>query len=137
MGSLAPPVGLILAKSTRVSNQGKMMNLPGSVLAFAVGACLLAGSAEAEPDAKAVFAAKKCTLCHSVLSAGIKAPTDSKMKIIDLSGLAAKGRTATSLKAYIEKTEELAGKAHPPKFRGTPAELDALVAWLIKLKPAP
>ena len=112
-----------------------MNALLSSALALTVGVCLLAGNAAAEPDAKVVFVEKKCTLCHSVLSAGIKAPRDSKTKIFDLSGLAAKGRTATWLKAYLEKTEALGGKAHPPKFRGTPAELDALVEWLMSLKP--
>ncbi len=114
-----------------------MNTLLRSALAATVGACVWAGRAEAKPEGKAVFIEKKCTLCHSALSAGIQAPKDSKMKSIDVSGLAAKGRTATWLHGYLKKTEVLAGKAHPPKFRGTPAELSALVEWLLSLKPAP
>ena len=118
-----------------------MNSLLRSALAVTVSACVWAGNAEAKPeakpDAKEVFIEKKCTLCHSVLSAGIKAPTNSKTKITDVSGLAAKGRTTPWLKAYLKQTEKLGGKAHPPKFRGTPAELDALAEWLMSLKPAP
>ncbi len=90
-----------------------------------------------EPDGKAVFLEHKCAVCHSALSAGIKPPADSKMKIIDLSGLAGKNRTPTWLKAYLKKTEKLEGRAHPTNFGGTPAELNALATWLMSLKPAP
>jgi len=113
-----------------------MDTIRSCALAIAVGACAWPGNAEAKPEAKEVFVEQKCTLCHSALSAGIKAPTPSK-NTIDVSGLAAKGRTATWLLGYLKKTETLEGKAHPPKFRGTPAELDVLVEWLMSLKPAP
>lgn len=113
----------------------KMTKMTWLGSALAAGLCMSAAQAAAEPDGKAVFLEKKCSTCHSVVSAGIK-PSGSKIKLIDLSDVASK-RTAAWLTAYLEKTEKLEGKAHPPKFRGTPEELKAMVAWLMSLKPAP
>ncbi len=86
-----------------------------------------------EPDGKALFASKKCTLCHSVTSEGIKAPDGTKMQIVDLS--AQPKRKADWVKAYLEKKETVEGKPHPARFKGTPEELDALSKWLATLKP--
>jgi mono/diheme cytochrome c family protein len=102
----------------------------------------------APPDAPApkgdqVFAAKKCALCHSVDGAKIKSTRPAaegaaeEEKVIDLSGLAAR-RKADWLVRYLRKEEKIGDRAHPPKFKGEAAELDALVQWLLSVKaPAP
>ncbi len=105
-----------------------------SLSALGVGLSLLAATPP-EADGKTLFSSKKCTMCHSVASEGIKALPDTKMTIVDLSGLSAR-RTADWLKAYLDKKEKLEGRAHPPRFKGEAGELDALVKWMMTIKPA-
>jgi mono/diheme cytochrome c family protein len=86
------------------------------------------------PDGKAVFVAQKCNTCHAVSTAGIEATTKSdKMKGPDLVGLAA-DHDAAALAAYLKKETKIDDKAHRTAFKGSDAELDALVAWLLKQK---
>jgi mono/diheme cytochrome c family protein len=102
----------------------------GLALTFAVFAL---GFALASPagaaDGKAIFEAQKCNTCHGVSTAGIAATTTSeKMKGPDLVGGVS---DAAWTKQYIKK--EVANKAdkkHMKEFKGTPEELDAIVAWL-------
>lgn len=86
------------------------------------------------PDGKAVFVAQKCSTCHSVSTAGIEATSKSdKMKGPDLVGLAA-DHDAAAIEGYLKKETKFDGKAHRTAFKGSDAELDALVAWLLKQK---
>lgn len=86
----------------------------------------------AGPDGKALFLAQKCNLCHSVEPAGIERTSKSeKMKGPDLAGVG-KRHDAEWTKKFLTKTEMLNGKKHLKEFKGTPEELDALVAWLGK-----
>lgn len=91
--------------------------------------------AEGNPDGKAVFMAQKCDMCHGVSGAAIAATTKSdKMKGPDLSGYVPKDATATS--AYLRLKGELEGKKHKKEFKGTDAELNAVLAWLKEQKKA-
>lgn len=106
------------------------------VLAVAVLAWIVVLSAVpatgAGPDGKALFLAQKCNLCHSVEPAGIERTSKSeKMKGPDLAGVA-KRHDAEWTKKFLTKAEMLNGKKHLKEFKGTPEELDALVAWLGK-----
>jgi cytochrome c5 len=86
----------------------------------------------AAPDGKAVFASQKCSLCHSVQSAGIERTVKSS-KAQDLSNTGAE-RDAAWLTKWLKKQEMLDGKAHQKAFTGSDAELSALVSWLGTLK---
>jgi len=88
--------------------------------------------AAAAPDGKAVFAAQKCNLCHSVQSAGIER-TVKTSKAKDLSNVGAE-RDAAWLNKWLKKQEMLEGKPHQKTFTGSDAELSALVTWLGTLK---
>ena len=91
---------------------------------------LAARPASGGPDGKTVFLDKKCNLCHSVEAAGIQRTSKSeKTKGPDLAGVAKK-HDAEWIKRWVNKQEELNGKKHMAPFKGTPEELDALVAWL-------
>lgn len=113
------------------------MSVSIMVYTLGLGISLVASNARQESDGKALFVASRCNLCHSVNSAGVPsvAPAGGEMKIVDLSGLSKKRETEW-LKAYLEKKEDLDGKRHPPRFKGEQSELDALVKWLMTLKPA-
>jgi cytochrome c5 len=89
-------------------------------------------AAAAAPDGKAVFAAQKCNLCHSVQSAGIER-TVKTSKAKDLSNVGAE-RDAAWLNKWLKKQEMLEGKPHQKTFTGTDPELSALVTWLGTLK---
>ncbi|MGD8862690.1 MAG: c-type cytochrome [Myxococcales bacterium] len=87
----------------------------------------LGGSAQADdkPDGKKVFEEGKCKKCHS--APGVKGGKH------DLAGVGKK-HDAKWMKAYLQKKEEMDGKKHKLKFKGSGAELDAVVKWLASLK---
>src|SRR5690349_9450927 len=96
---------------------------------FATGLALgllTVGQAASANDGKKVFVDNKCAQCHSIKSENIAA---EEKESVDLSGVGTR-HPAAWLKGYLLKTEEKDGKKHKKKFRGTDAELDALVAWL-------
>jgi mono/diheme cytochrome c family protein len=112
------------------------------VLSLLLSACWLAvsssspaGAAAEAPktlDGKQIFLAQKCSLCHTVSSAGIEATTKSeKMKGPDLTELGPK-LEAPMIRDYLHKKTEIHGKKHGKMFTGSDAELDALIAWLQK-----
>ena len=77
-----------------------------------------------------LFVAQKCTICHSVDSAGIE--QTSKMKGSDLSGVADR-RDRAWLKGYLLKEIELDGKAHKKAIKLEDAELEQLLDFLMTL----
>lgn len=97
-----------------------------------------AGAADAKAtDAKQVFLAQKCNLCHAISSAGIEATTKSeKMKGPDLAGVTVK-QDARLITDYLRKKAEINGKKHGKEFTGTDEELAALIAWLQKQDKKP
>ncbi len=85
-------------------------------------------------DGKAVFMAQKCSLCHSVSSAGIERTVKSeKVAGPDLTNLAAKEDPA-KLTKFLHKEIEINGKKHGKTFTGSDAELAALISWLQQQK---
>jgi cytochrome c5 len=89
-------------------------------------------AAAAAPDGKAVFASQKCSMCHSVQSAGIERTMKSS-KAKDLSTIGSE-RDAAWLTKWLKKEEKIDGKPHQKAFTGSDAELSALVSWLGTLK---
>jgi mono/diheme cytochrome c family protein len=90
----------------------------------------LAAAAPAKLDGKQIFLAQKCSLCHSVSSAGIERTVKSeKVAGPDLTNTAAK-EDASKLVKFLRKEGELNGKKHGKAFTGTDEELGALIAWL-------
>ncbi len=83
-------------------------------------------------DGKQLFLSQKCSVCHTVSSAGIQATTKSaKMKGPDLTGVAPK-LDARLLNDYLRKKAEINGKKHGKEFTGSDEEIGALIAWLQK-----
>jgi hypothetical protein len=102
-----------------------------SIAILSAGPAVSTASAQAA-DGQAIFLAQKCNLCHSVDSAGIQRTSKSeKTKGPDLGGVT-KRHDAEWIKRWLNKQEQLNGKKHLTTFKGTPQELDTLIAWLSK-----
>lgn len=110
--------------------------LTAASLAFAIGAIdapLAAGQDEAVKRGQEVYAAQKCSICHSVAGKGNKQNS--------LDGIGAK-LTADEIRQWITNPTEMTAKAKstkkppmPNKYGSLPkADLDALVAYLQSLK---
>lgn len=84
-------------------------------------------------NGKDIFTAKKCNMCHPATTQGI----ESKKKDTPDFGTATLHGDAAFIKQYMNKEVEINGKKHPVAFKGEPAELDALVSWLIEISPKP
>ena len=81
-------------------------------------------------DAKKVFEAQKCTMCHSVTSANI---TSKKKDATDLSSVGLTYK-ADFLTKYLKKDAKIKDAAHKVAFKGTDEEMTSLVKWLESLK---
>lgn len=108
----------------------KSMRILSSVL-FAAGTLLFTTAASA--GGPEVFAASKCAKCHTVFNAGIKG--DKKPIQRDLSGVGVK-RDAAWMTKYLKKEVAVADKMHKSEWKGTDADLKALVDWLATQKKA-
>ena len=100
-----------------------------------LSALALAADAAHAADAKQLFEAGKCFRCHSVDSQGIaanpKAGEEDEVK--DLSKVGSE-RTAEWIQKFLRKQEQLDGKKHKLKYRGSDADLETLATWLASLK---
>jgi cytochrome c2 len=104
-----------------------LLTVPCAVALFYSSPTVYAATA---PNGKAVFQAQKCNLCHSVQAAGIEAMTKSdKMKGPELGAALAK-KDAAWIEKYVRKQVDLDGKKHPKEWKGSEAELAALIDWL-------
>jgi len=83
------------------------------------------------PDGKQIFLDKKCTMCHSIESAGIESTKKSGANDLSTVG---NNVEADFITKYLLKEEKNDDKAHKTKFNGTDEELKALVDWLLTLK---
>jgi cytochrome c peroxidase len=83
-----------------------------------------------ENDGKKVFTDNKCSMCHTVKSAGIES---KKSDAVDLS-LVGNDRTSEFLTKYLKKEEKINGKDHKSTFKGSSSDLIVLVDWLLTLK---
>ncbi|MBI4666029.1 MAG: cytochrome c [Nitrospinae bacterium] len=99
-------------------------------------------------DGKTLFINEGCVNCHSVKSAGITVMESAEAKEElkeqaaegakappDLSGLAAK-RDADFLDKYLRKKIAIDGRKHKKRFKGSDAERETLITWILALKPA-
>ena len=125
------PLLLILAVPLAVAG---FLSAPPAAAAPVMEASALAaaGGSAGAADGKMIFMAQKCNMCHSVPTAGVTATTKSeKMKGPDLVNLK---HDAAAIEAYLKKAGKIEGKDHKVAWKGTDAELDTLVAWLLKQK---
>lgn len=109
------------------------------IIGLSVLAALYPGAtvslAQTEPAGKNLFLAQKCDMCHGVSGAGIAATTKSeKLKGPDLSAFVPKDPAA--FEAFLRLQGELAGKKHKKEFKGSEAELKAILDWLKEQKAA-
>ena len=110
------------------------------VRAFGIGWLPLLGliaggpSAALAADAKELFVASKCVKCHSIDAQGVAATPKAgdEDKVHDLSKVGAE-RTAEWIQKFLRKQEDIKGKKHKLKFRGSDADLEALATWLASL----
>lgn len=90
----------------------------------------------ASADGKDIFTKNGCTKCHSVKSAGVMKEGGEEAKgNKELSTVGSReGVTEDALSGFLKKTSELHGKKHAKEFKGSDADLKALVGWLASLK---
>ena len=81
-------------------------------------------------DGKQIFIDSKCNNCHTVTSMEI---TSKKDDATDLSNVDSLG-DAQLMKSYLLKESKINDQEHKLKFKGSEAELNALVNWLLTLK---
>ena len=98
--------------------------LVGSVL----GGRVAQGAEGSAEKGKTVYDAKKCGLCHTVDGSGGKRGGD-------LSDVGDK-RDAEWLTKYMKDPKSLMPEAKMPAFKGSDADLQDLVAYLLSLKKA-
>lgn len=94
---------------------------------------LFVNAQEKPIDPIQLFKDKKCNSCHSIDVIGIP-KTNEKSKAPDLSNIADKG--PEFLTKYMMKEADNNGKKHGISWKGTEEELNAIVGWLIAIKPA-
>lgn len=87
-------------------------------------------SQDQDLDGKKIFIDNKCNNCHTVTSFDI---TSKKEDATDLSDAGSLG-DAQLMKSYLLKEAKINDQGHKLKFKGTDAELEALVNWLLSLK---
>ena len=108
------------------------------VLCVVISVTLLSSSsAIPPPNPKTIFLAQKCNMCHSLQAQGIERTSKSETtKGPDLGGLAKK-RDAAWLKKWLKREEMINGKKHSLPFKGTPQDMDTIIAWLLKQEAPP
>ena len=87
-------------------------------------------------DGKSLFLESKCQNCHSIKSQSIaKAgePKPGEKAPPDLSNVGTK-HNADWISKWLMKEEEMNGKKHLKKFKGSDADLKTLATWLASLK---
>jgi hypothetical protein len=87
-------------------------------------------SQDQDLDGKQIFINNKCNNCHTVTTMEI---TSKKDDATDLSN-ASKVGDANLIKSYLLKEVKINDQEHKLKFKGSEAELNALVNWLLTLK---
>lgn len=102
---------------------------------LALAPFMVSGDAVAEGTAgQDLFLAQKCNMCHAVSTVGIEAKMKSPaMMGPDLKGVGQRLDAETVAK-YMRKETQIEGKDHKKEWKGTPEELEALIAWLNEQK---
>ena len=98
-----------------------------AVLLMAVGAAAEEGGAA---DGKTAFESLKCTMCHSVSTAGVEAKSEKMFKgdLVDLE------HDAAWMVQYMKQEIDVDGEPHKKEFKGSDEELQAIVDWLLEQK---
>ena len=81
-------------------------------------------------DGKKVFVDNKCSMCHTVKSAGIES---KKSDAVDLSEVG-KDQPEEFFMKYLKKEVKLNDKNHKSSFKGSDEDFKILVDWLVTLK---
>jgi cytochrome c551/c552 len=81
-------------------------------------------------DGKQIFVNNKCSMCHTITSAGIES---KKSDAVDLSAVG-KDQTVEFLMKFLKKEAKLNDKDHKSSFKGSDEDLKTLVDWLLTLK---
>lgn len=97
-------------------------------------------------DGKKIFAEEGCATCHAVSAAGITVVGSEEAKKElkgekpggtksppDLSSVGVK-HDADFLNKYLSKKAGIEGRKHNKRFKGSDADREALVAWLLTFK---
>lgn len=103
-------------------------------------------SAAVAGDGKKIFTEEGCVTCHAVSAAGItvmeseEAKKDLKEQEAegaksppDLSSVGVK-RDADFLNKYLRKKADIEGRKHKKRFKGSDADREVLVGWLLTFK---
>jgi mono/diheme cytochrome c family protein len=120
------------------------MGTASLLLAFALGATSASAQAAKESKGQKIFMKSHCISCHSVKAVGIEKKTvegdeaaaevaKSAHKPPDLSDIGLQHDQAWFAK-WLTKKENVDGRMHKIKFRGTDAELKTLTTWIASLK---
>ena len=113
----------------------KLVLFAGLLAGVSVGATNINQSAQGN-DGKSIFVASKCQNCHSITSQGINRLAEPKAgeKVpSDLSSVGLRHK-ADWISKWLQKEEELEGKKHIKKFKGSDDDLETLSNWLGSLK---
>lgn len=116
----------------------RIMKTTLSISAFLFPLILTAGLAAADdespPEAKELFLANKCNLCHSIDSYEVVRKTKSeKIKGPDLSDVGSR-HAADWIAGFLNRLELLNDKRHKKEFKGAPKEAQELAEWLASLE---
>ena len=114
------------------------------LLAFAFCAASASAQAAKESKGQKLFLKYRCTGCHSIKAVGIEKKTEegdeaaaevakSAHKPPDLSDIGLQHDAAWFAK-WLTKKENVDGRMHKIKFRGTDPELKTLTTWIASLK---
>ncbi|MGD2115071.1 MAG: c-type cytochrome [Acidobacteriota bacterium] len=104
---------------------------------FLFALVVIVASPAASDDAAAgeqVFLDQKCSLCHSVSSAGIEAKTRSEaLKGPDLVNVGERHEEEW-IGQWLRREVEMNGQKHKKMFSGDDEELATLIDWLLQQK---
>jgi mono/diheme cytochrome c family protein len=116
-----------------ISRTRRVLAMASLTMTFGVGASLAAAGQDAVKKGQEVYAAQKCSMCHSIAGKGAKqSPLDGVGKKL----------TADEIREWIVNPTEMTKKTKSTKKPPMPAkygklpkeELDALVAYMQSLK---
>jgi hypothetical protein len=103
---------------------------PGLAFGCALALASSVAAANSGEAGKAAFLSNKCDRCHAVASQGIERDAKSKKQRGSDLGEVGAARDADWLRRYIRKQVQLEDKDHAVAWKGSNAELEALIAWL-------
>lgn len=122
-------VGAMLLFAASVTFAASVAAAPLTVASGGLGA----SADTADGSGREIFEEAKCARCHAVASLDIESQMKPPMGGPTLDEVKTE-RTVAWLRNYLKGSEELNGKAHLFRWRGTDEQLTALVDWLLELR---